>query len=377
MTRRIRVLQAIQDLDYGGMERVLADLVRELDPERFETHVLTLSEAGRFGEGLDAYAAMHQADPGRHSMLRPRRLARQIAAIAPDVVHTHSGVWFKVGRAARMVGAATVHTDHGRPLNEPALDRWLHRVAAGWTDCTVAVSADLEAYLRRRVVGPRTRLTTVENGIDTNEYRLDPALRAEARAALGLSEEATVITCVGRLEPVKRHDLMIEAFSRLRGQLPADAAVTLVLAGDGTWAEEVAGWVKEARLEDHVHLLGWTDDPLSVLNASDLFALTSDSEGTSISLLEAMSVGLCPVVTDVGGNAAVLGDGLSHWVVPRRDPRAISERWGELVLDPSLRDRVSRAARQRVCDRYSVQRMTREYAAIFEDVVGARGGSRR
>lgn len=372
MTRpKIRILQAIQNLDYGGMERVMADLVRGLPTDRFEAHVLTLDEAGRFGEGLDSYAEMHLAEPGKHSMLHPRRLGEQIAAIAPDVVHTHSGVWFKMGRAARMAGAGTVHTDHGRPPGEPTLDRWLHRVASGWTDRTVAVSADLERYMRDRVVSPRASLETVENGIDTEEYRPDSELRARGRKELGVSDETTVITCVGRLEPVKRHDVMIEGFAALRAMLP-DEDVVLVLAGDGTWSDKVEGWVQSAGVEDHVRLLGWTDDPLSVLSASDLFALTSDSEGTSISLLEAMSVGLCPVVTDVGGNATVLGDALRPFVVPRREPAALAERWAELISDRERRAQVSDAARRRVVERYSVQRMVDAYAAMYEEIVEAR-----
>ncbi len=372
MSRRTRVVQAIQNLDYGGMERVMADLVRELPSDRFEVHVLTMNEAGHFGRGLDAYAEMHQAAPGRHSMLHPRRLAAQIAELAPDVVHTHSGVWFKMGRAARMARAGTVHTDHGRPRTEPAVNRWLDRVASTWTDCTVAVSSDLEAYLRQRVVAPRARVVTIENGIDTETYRPRPERRTEHRATLGISEEATVITCVGRLEPVKRHDVMIEAFAALRTKLPSDVPVTLVLAGDGSWADQVAGWVAEAGLDEHVRLLGWTDDPLSVLMASDIFTLSSDSEGTSISLLEAMSTGLCPVVTDVGGNGVVLGEGLAEYVVPRRDPEAMAARWAELVTDPEQRDRVAARARQIVCDRYSVQRMVDEYASIFEQVASRR-----
>lgn len=374
MTGRIRVVQAIENLDYGGMERVVADLARELPADRFEVHVFTLEEPGHFAEGLDAHARLHRASAGRHSMLRPTRLARQLAGIAPDIVHTHSGVWFKLGRAARIAGCGTVHTDHGRPKNEPRINRWVDRIASSWTDYTIAVSDDLRQYLRGRVVGANARMMTIENGIDTNVYRPAPSRRTAAREALSIEADATVITCIGRLEPVKRHDVMIEAFARLRRQVATALDVTLVLAGHGSWADEVAGWVRGAGLDDHVRLLGWTDDPLTVLHASDVFTLSSDSEGTSISLLEAMAAGLCPVVTDVGGNRTVLGETLSPHVVPRRDPQALADAWAELVIDPDLRARVSRAARQRVCDRYSVQRMVDEYAEVYAEVVAARRG---
>src|SRR6476646_3007425 len=90
--RRLRVLHVIQNLNYGGMERLLADIVRGMDTTRFESHVLALQYLGRFAEGLDEFARLHLAKPmSSLSLLRPQTLARQIARIAPDVVHTHSG----------------------------------------------------------------------------------------------------------------------------------------------------------------------------------------------------------------------------------------------------------------------------------------------
>src|SRR5437867_11236007 len=96
MAHRTRILHLIESLNYGGMERVLADLVSRCDRDRFEIHVLCLQSLGRFSEGLDRVAELHVARPmTRLSMLRPASLTEQIARIAPDVVHTHSGVRYK------------------------------------------------------------------------------------------------------------------------------------------------------------------------------------------------------------------------------------------------------------------------------------------
>ena len=113
MSRRLRVLHVIQNLNYGGMERLFADIVRLLDPERFESHVMYVNYLGRFGEGLERYATIHQAMPlPRWSMVHPGPLIRQIGAIKPDVMHTHSGVWYKFSLAARQAGVPRlVHTE--------------------------------------------------------------------------------------------------------------------------------------------------------------------------------------------------------------------------------------------------------------------------
>src|SRR3954469_3287862 len=103
------------------MERLMFEMLRRSNQDRFENHVLNLSYIGRFGEGLDEFATVRIAGPmTRLSLIRPVSLARDIAAIAPDIVHTHSGVWYKASLAARMAGVPwLVHTDHGRAIPDP------------------------------------------------------------------------------------------------------------------------------------------------------------------------------------------------------------------------------------------------------------------
>ena len=165
---RVRVLHVVQNLNYGGMERVLAAIVTNLDPERFEPHVLALQYLGAFSSELRGAAPLHQGDRlPRWSLLWPRALARQIRRIAPDVVHTHSGVWYKASRAARMAGVSrVVHTDHGRRWPEPRFDAAIDRRAARHTDVIVAVSEPLAARLHALLGEITTPIEVISNGID-------------------------------------------------------------------------------------------------------------------------------------------------------------------------------------------------------------------
>jgi glycosyltransferase involved in cell wall biosynthesis len=115
-----------------------------------------------------------------------------------------------------------------------------------------------------------------------------------------------------------------------------------------------------------VHFIGWRNEIRSLLSAFTLFTMSSRSEGTSISLLEAMSSGLCPVVTDVGGNRAVLGEHLSHRLVPAGDTCALSSAWRDVLCDSTRRRDDAASARTRVETAFGLRVTIAEYEALYE-----------
>jgi glycosyltransferase involved in cell wall biosynthesis len=130
--------------------------------------------------------------------------------------------------------------------------------------------------------------------------------------------------------------------------------------------------IRERGIADGVHLLGWRDDVHSLHTAFTLFTMSSRSEGTSVSLLEAMSAGLCPVVTDVGGNGATLGAELAHRLVPAESPEALASAWRAALLDPSARAADAAMARARVQRDFGLDAMVRAYERLYAGEV-ARG----
>jgi glycosyltransferase involved in cell wall biosynthesis len=139
-----------------------------------------------------------------------------------------------------------------------------------------------------------------------------------------------------------------------------------VLAGDGAQRAALEQAARGAGVAEQVHMLGWRDDIRDLHTAFSLFTMSSRSEGTSVSLLEAMSAGLCPVVTDVGGNAAVLGPALRHRLVPPADPDALAMAWRDALVDADRRAADGAAARQRVKSVYSLEEMVRRYESLYE-----------
>jgi glycosyltransferase involved in cell wall biosynthesis len=139
----------------------------------------------------------------------------------------------------------------------------------------------------------------------------------------------------------------------------------LVIAGDGSQRGALEAQASRLGIREHVQLLGWRDDVHDLHAGFDLFTLSSRSEGMSISLLEAMSAGLCPVVTDVGGNAEVLGPELQDLLAGREDPAALARTWARMLADPPLRTVRAAAAQARARSQYDVSLMVSRYEALY------------
>jgi glycosyltransferase involved in cell wall biosynthesis len=362
-----RILHVVPDLDYGGQQRLIIDMTSRLKPKGFESLVLPLSFAGRLSGELSPAATLLTA-PSLPSwtMAWPRPLSALIRTVAPDVVHSHTGVWWKASLAARIARVPrVVHTAHGRHAPDPWHARGLDRMAGALCNDVIAVSDELAERLKRDVGIPPSKIHVIPGGVDTNAFAPRPD-DGRMRAELGIDPLTPVLGSVGRLEPVKAYDAMIEAFTRLTPHVLRGPAPVLVIIGDGSEMTRLKGALAERRLNDRVHLVGWRDEITSWMNGFNVFTLSSLSEGTSVSLLEAMSSGLCPVVTDVGGNPAVLGPELHHRLVPPHDASSLALAWIDALSDEGRREADAVAARRRVIDEYGLDAMVARYEALYE-----------
>ena len=364
MTRRIRVLHVVRNLNDGGMERVVADLARTADPGVFDVHVMTLGQFGRFARDAGPHTALHRPPHmTRFSLVRPAALAGAVRRIAPNIVHAHSGTWYKTARASRLVGVPVVYTDHGRHFPDPWSNRYLDRRAARITDRVVAVSRVLGDYLVARLGVAPEKIEVVPNGIDLRQ--LDARLAAVSVPA---RDDRIVFGTVGRVERVKGYDVLLAALA----QWPADAPrATTLIAGDGSERRTLEALARRLDLGDRVRFVGWVEEPERFYQLLDAFVLPSRSEGTSISLLEAMAAGRPPIATDVGGNGDVLGDELREWLVRPGDPAALVAKMVAMARSAELRRQLGAAARARILASYDLSRTAERYAEVYYSV--ARG----
>ena len=375
---QIRVTHVVFDLQGGGLESLVAAMAQRFARSAVAMSVITLSgRAGRIGAAirplLDQFHAL--APLSGVSMVAPVGLIRCLRRVGPHVVHLHSGAWFKGALAARLAGVGRiVYTEHGREHYDPLLLRWLDRRASRWTDVVVAVSDRLRRYLEATLHITPGRIRTIENGVDVNVFSPGPKSR-DVLDKLAIPPDAFVVGSVGRLERVKAYERLIEAFARLRRGGEVMRPVYLVIGGEGSERKALTDCARRWGVSDFVRLPGWVEQPVELYRLLDVFALTSLSEGASISLMEAMACDTAPVVMAVGANAEILGPDLQRQVVPAGDVDALRRSITAILQSPEELGRVRARARQRVITRYQLDRVITQYEALYR-AGGSKAGLR-
>lgn len=353
------------------MERMVCDLALGLHRAGVSIQVICTVSGGVLADELASQGVPVTILPvcGWNSWLGDRALVRILRDGRPDIVHTHSGFWWRgvvAARRARVPGA--VHTVHGLHAQEPWWGPTEKRLAATLTDQVVGVSPALSDYLTNRCGVPSRKVVTLSNGVDLSRFGGTEPM--PLREELGLASGAFIFGTVARLAPVKNLDLGIAALPQLVSQ-GVDAH--FVLAGDGPERHRLEGVAAAAGLAPRVHFLGELAAPNRFLAALDAFTLTSHAEGTSISLLEAMASRLPCVVTSVGGNPDVVAQGEAGILIPDDDTIALAEALLLLARDTAHRTALGERARQRVVAAYSLEAMVSAYLQLYTNVLQARG----
>ena len=269
-----------------------------------------------------------------------------------------------------ITGIPHIQTVHGRgsPMARNYQRRaWLRRTLTRFTQKMVAVSFDVERKLIDIDRLPPSKILTILNGIDTETIRpVDSATKRQLRRERGIPDEALVIGSVGRLASEKNYPLLVEAFAKALQQAPT---AYLLLVGDGIERAIIEKAVATCRVNHRCLLAGVQAQSNLWLQCCDLFCLSSNTEGTSISLLEAMSCGVPVVATDAGGNREIVQPPTCGLIVPVRDSQALAKACLELLHNPLLRKQMGTAGRQRVIQNFSVEMMTENYARLYDELL--------
>lgn len=385
----LTILVVTRDLDVGGTEHHLLRVFPALAREGLRPLVYTLTDrvslAPRFHaagvEVIPATGSVPGARPQRDQdpvvlFLGAMKLWRLIRARRPDIVHLFLPAAYLVGGTTALLAGHRAIVMSRRNLNRyqrkhPTLawlERRLHRRVAAALGNSRAVVAELAAE-----GVPPQRLGLIYNGVDVDAFRDLPSPR-ETRALLGIAPTALVLTTAANLIPYKGHADLLDALGGVAGQLPPDWILLCAGRDDGAGAV-LRAQARALGLAERVRWLGLRTDIPALLAASDLGILASHEEGFSNSVLEGMAAGLAMIVTDAGGNAEAVQDGVSGCVVPPQDPPALGRAILGLAHDPEQRRRVGEAARARVADAFSLHTCVARYQRLYELVANGRAGA--
>ena len=362
------IAHVLSSFGMGGQERVALDLAKGQRALGHTVHAVSLAPPPDGPLAADFRA--HEI----HVHTVPKKAGFDVALIAKlgwffakhgvDLAHTHNPQPLIYGApAARLAGAGAVHTKHGANPDGGRRLR-LRQAAALACQAYVAVSETTAEVARKNREVPERKLFTIPNGIDLSRFHPDAQARAEIRAELDIPAAAWVVGTVGRLAPEKAQTRLIEALAQ---------ALTperqLILVGDGP--ERAALEAARSALGERarfVHLVGARRDVPRLLAALDVFSLTSKTEGLPLVIPEAMAAGLPVVSTDVGGIATVVEEGRTGFLVPSGDGGELAQRFDRLASNRALAEDLGRTGRVRALERYSAERMVRDYLDLYERI---------
>lgn len=345
---------------------MVLDMVNGLTADGYPCVVYFLQSPGEWGEQLAQSGTPVRLVKKKEGidLSLPWRLARHFRQDGVSLIHSHNkGPLLYTCLASLLSNLPLVSTKHGRNDPDKWEELWLNRLAGLLCRAIVAVSDDAWQVVRERERIPARKVHMIHNGVATEHPPPDEARLAALRAEFGITPEDLVIINVARLSFEKNHALLLEAFSRLARQLPR---AKLLLVGDGQKRPALESQARELGLAGRVVFAGMRSGVPEILRLAQVFALSSDIEGLSISILEAMSAGLPVVATDVGGNRELIVPEQTGLLVPPRAADELAEALARVLGDEPWRQSMGQEARLRVCRDFSLEGMVRRYEELYQ-----------
>jgi glycosyltransferase involved in cell wall biosynthesis len=382
----IRILRVFSRLNVGGPSLHVIHLAAGLEAHGFVTRLVVGRESEREGNLMDLALERHVdvlALSGLGREIRPFSDLRALVGLVrlarrfrPHVVHTHTAKAGVLGRVAARLARVPVlvHTYHGHVLREyfgrltSAVFCGIERFLARGTDGLVTVSESVKADLVAMRIAPAERIRVVRLGLELAPFT-GALPRGVLRADAGFPAEAPLVGMVGRLVPVKDVSTFLRAARLVHAARP-DARFSLV--GDGPDRAALEAEVASLGLTGAVRFHGWRRDLPAVYGDLDVVVNASRNEGTPVALIEALAAGRPVVATAVGGTPDVLEHGAHGALVPAQDERALADAIQAALETPPSAERVA-AARAHVLARYGVPRLLSDLAALYRELLHARG----
>lgn len=285
-----------------------------------------------------------------------------------DIVQTHLGRMNSYGFVASLgTPAKNVMTVHGTSEFSNFLGKVYYSLFGNFSGKIVTVSHDLAERFRAGTLVSRSKITAIPNGIDIDRFG-KPVNRKEILARFDIPVDAKIILAVGNIREIKGYELLIEAFACIAG---TDQRMTVLICGGDYvgYKKRLDVLIAKHGLAERIRFSGFVPDIENLYAVADLYALTSITEGFSLTTVEAMASSMAVVSTDCVGPREIIDDGVDGVIVPDRDPDRFGQMALNLLHDDETRRRLGMAARRKVQDKYSVQTAVNSFERLFKSLV--------
>ncbi|MFO1008260.1 MAG: GT4 family glycosyltransferase PelF [Planctomycetaceae bacterium] len=356
-----RICHVSMTLLTGGLERLLVEFGRHHDAQRFDLRFVSLAELGPPADELRQMGfSVESVDlPQRGKLAALRSLRNILQRDRVDIVHTHNTYAHFYGTvAASWAGVPyVINSQHGRGCGPRAKDKLLFRLANLKAARVVGVSEDAAALCRGEDPWAAGKTQVIWNGIDTSRF----VYRGPAAAPVAIS--------VARLSPEKDFPTLLQAVSLVVRDVPD---FKLMMIGNGAERAKLEALAGSLGITSNVDFLGERKDVPELLAQAGFFVSSSKSEGISLTILEAMAVGLPVVTTRVGGNPEIVLEGETGYLVPDQNPEALAAAMLKMLSQREVWPAMGERGRQRVEQQFEIRTMIRQYEELYTEVLGAK-----
>ncbi|PHS14110.1 MAG: lipopolysaccharide biosynthesis protein [Blastopirellula sp.] len=352
-----RVAHIAYSLNTGGMEKLLVEFARHHSKSKFSLHVFSLTDRGPLADKLESVGCKVTTlnkKEGFH-LGTVWSLSKELRRCNISVVHTHNSGALIYGAFATKLNKipCAIHTRHGQRTGASLKQTYSYSWCTKLIDQVVGVSKDsTQMSLAEGVAKEKVR--TIWNGVDLDRYKYNSSMNPSS----GIT--------VGRLVPEKDHSTLLKAISIVRQHHPR---YTHDIIGDGPLFSKIKNEILRLNLQNTVRLLGERSDIPLLLRQASFFVLPSQSEGISLTLLEAMATGLPTIATNVGGNPEVVLDKVTGILVPPNKPVDLANAMMELIQQPKKSQEYGKEGRRRVERCFDVRSMVGNYENLYEEVL--------
>jgi len=369
MKRKINVLQIVQTLDVlGGAERMVYCIVKGLNKEQFNVAVCSLR---RFSSPIleemkaNNVKVYFVKDKKKIDMKFYYELLSIIRTVKPDIIHTHNLYPNMYGRLLGKVtpGAKIVIHEHGTAYLKTKKGRFIDKCLIGFTDVILAVSMSVANSLVDVEGIPPSKITLLPNGVDLNEFNPADIHTKDIKKSLGISSSSKVVGMVARLHKHKDHETLLYAMSDI---IKNGIEATLVLVGDGPEKENLQKLSKKLAISNNVVFTGHRRDIPELTASFDVAVLSSKTEGSPVSLFEAMAMGKPVVATSTGGTVDIVSDGVNGFLVPPCDTISLKKAIVKILKDENLAYRFGTMGKRIVEEKFSVDKTVQKLENIYK-----------
>ncbi len=368
LIKRTRVLQLVEDLKIGGLERVIANIAEGLNKEKYKVSIWCLAYGGEIAnELIDKEVDVKVLGIySYYNLVNILRLAILFKIHQPYILHTHGYFASTMGRiAGKIAGVPIIITHvHSTYWGYNKRNLFIERILALFTYKIICVSNAVKNFVLNYEKISRDKVIVIYNGIGFSQFSIG---QGNPAPTIPISADKKIVGTVASLTPHKGHKYLIESAKEVLDNFPN---VYFLVVGDGPLRKSLEEQVTLLNISSNITFTGIRNDIFNLLSTFDIFVLPSlEREGLPISTIEAMASGLPIVATNIGGIPEVVQDGMNGFLVPPRDSHALATRIIELLKDKEKVEKMGAVGRGIFKQKFTSQTMVQEIERLYEEAI--------